>query len=214
MKLFKVFELEQLNEIKECINKCKWHDGKHSAKGSAVNKKKNFQISSSDPNFKPIYRMIKQAHDLKDPLAYTYYNEIVNPRVASYTDGGHYDWHVDLTHLDNKRTDLSFTIFLNSPQDYEGGEMLIQMVGRNFQLKGDAGMMVVYPSGMLHKVNPVTDGNRLVIVGWLNSHIKSEEHRERLLTMRIEMAKTQELIGVEKMEGWDRIYSQLVRDFS
>ena len=214
MKIFNVFTENDIAEIKGAIKKCQWIDGKKSAVGSAKNKKQNSQIVDKDPNFKPILEKIMSAHELQEAKAYTYYDQIINPRVASYTSDDHYDWHVDITHIGNQRTDLSFTIFLSDPAEYDGGEMLIQIMGQNFKIKRPAGTMVVYPSGLNHKVNPVTRGTRLVIIGWIKSHIKREEHRERLLQMRIEMAKTEKLVGIDKMDGWYQLYQQLVRDFS
>jgi len=214
MKVFNVFNTNDIAEIKQAIEKCRWIDGKKSALGSAEDKKKNYQIVDQDPNFGPILEKIVKAHELQETKAYTYYDQIVNPRVASYNEADHYDWHVDVTHIGNQRTDLSFTIFLSEPNEYEGGEMVIQMAGQNFQVKRPAGTMLVYPSGLPHKVNPVTKGTRLVIIGWLKSHIKIEEHRERLLKMRIEMAKTEKIVGSENMNGWYQLYHQLVRDFS
>ena len=214
MRIFNVLDKDDIAEIKTAIEKCEWTDGSSSSIGYAKNRKKNFQISDRDSNFGAIKEKIIKAHELKECKAYTYYDKIINPRVASYGDGGHYDWHGDVTLLDNQRTDLSFTIFLSEPDEYDGGEMVIELIGKHFQIKRPAGSMAIYPSGLNHKVNPVTNGNRLVIVGWIKSHIKNEEHRERLLQMRVEMAKTEKLLGTQNMDGWERLYQQLVRDFS
>lgn len=215
MKVFKVFEPERLKEINDIIDGLEWRDGKDSALGAAKDKKENFQINSTDNGFEKLLPFINQAHMIPGVKGYTFVKEIVDPRVASYKNGGHYDWHVDVALLRQRRTDLSFSIFLTDSSEYTGGEMEMQFgSGIQFKVKGKAGEMVVYPSGLLHKVNPVETGERRVIVGWINSNVKQQIHRERLNDFLIELSKLREELGSDRVDNLNTIYQQLVRDFS
>ena len=77
------------------------------------------------------------------------------------------------TYIDGLRTDLSFTVFLNQPEDYDGGELVIDTAGHEDSIKGPAGSVVLYPSSSVHRVTEVTRGERLACVGWVQSRIKS-----------------------------------------
>ena len=90
---------------------------------------------------------------------------MIAPRFASYREGGHYDWHVDVALMSRIRTDLSFTICLSDKDSYEGGQLEIEMPnGSKTKFKGEKGVCIIYPSGLLHKVHRVTSGERRVIV--------------------------------------------------
>lgn len=214
MKIFKVFDEQQVKNIRDLINSCNWTNGKNSANGDAKNKKSNFQIGGADPNFQPILQQIIKAHQDASVEAYTFRREIIDPRVSKYSASDFYDWHVDVALLANRRTDLSFTIFLSNHDEYEGGDLQINDGNMNYTIKGKSGEMIVYPSGLLHKVNKITKGERLVIVGWLNSHIKIEEYRKRLLEFQLELDRLKQILPINELENLTKLYYQLVRDYS
>jgi PKHD-type hydroxylase len=215
MKVFKVFNHDEVDQINSLIDGMEWRNGKDSALGAAKDKKENFQINSNDKGFDKLLPFVNKAHMLPSVKGYTFVKEVVDPRVASYQEGGHYDWHVDVALLRQRRTDLSFSIFLRDSDSYDGGEMEMQFGnGIKFKVKGKIGEMVVYPSGLLHKVNPVTSGERRVIVGWISSNVKYQIHRERLNDFLIELSRLREELGSEKVDKLNTIYHQLVRDFS
>ena len=81
------------------------------------------------------------------------------------------------------RTDLSFTLFLSDPEDYDGGELSIEHVGLTQRLKPLAGDLVLYPSTSLHEVRPVTRGTRFACVGWIESAVRAPEDREILFEL-------------------------------
>jgi PKHD-type hydroxylase len=85
--------------------------------------------------------------------------------------------------MDGQRTDLSFTIFLNPPDAYDGGSLVIDEPGAERAFRMGAGEMLLYPSSRLHRVEPVSRGTRLVLVGWIRSHLRSGEAREILFDM-------------------------------
>ncbi len=214
MKIFKVLDEKQVESVKSHISKCKWNDGKDSAKGDAKNKKSNMQIGGADKNFQPILDATIFALENPSVEAYAFRRELIDPRVSKYVENDQYDWHVDVAHMANRRADLSFTLFLSNHSEYEGGELEIQNGAMKYKVKGKSGEMIVYPSGLLHKVNKITKGERLVIVGWLNSHIKLEEHRIRMLEFQLELDRLRKIVPAHELENLTKFYYQFARDFS
>ncbi len=103
--------------------------------------------------------------------------------VSRYGVGMEYGLHVDAPLMVGKRTDLSFTVFLSSPHDYDGGELVIEGNDGASAIKLAAGSAVLYPSTSLHRVAAVTRGERLVVVGWVRSLIRSQEQRDILFDL-------------------------------
>jgi PKHD-type hydroxylase len=103
--------------------------------------------------------------------------------VSRYAPGMEYGWHVDNALMDGIRTDLSFTLFLNESESYEGGELEVESSEGTSQYKLPPGSCVLYPTTTLHRVAPVTNGERLAIVGWVRSFIRSDDDREMLFDL-------------------------------
>lgn len=216
MKVFKALSDENIDDINKAIEETEWKDGKATAMGAAKDKKQNFQITKEDPVFnKRILPYIIKVHTSPIVKSYTFFHKLISPRLASYYDGGNYDWHVDVALMEHERTDLSFTIFLTDKSDYEGGEMRVKIgAGQTATVKGNKGEIFIYPSGLLHKVEPVTSGERRVIVGWVRSKVKQHEHRERLFSLNTELGNFRKELGHEKTETLNTLYHQMVRDYS
>ena len=85
--------------------------------------------------------------------------------------------------MSSGRADLSFTIFLSSKDDYEGGELSIEYFNSEERFKLNSGEIIVYPSTYLHSVDEVSSGERLVFLGWIESYVKSIEEREYLFDL-------------------------------
>jgi PKHD-type hydroxylase len=107
----------------------------------------------------------------------------VKTLVSRYRPGMHYGSHVDDALMGGIRTDLSFTLFLSVPDSYEGGELVIESPDGETDVKLEAGSLVLYPTTSLHRVNEVMAGERLAIVGWVRSFIRSAEQRETLFDL-------------------------------
>lgn len=103
-----------------------------------------------------------------------------NPRFLRYTKGMHYAYHNDFYMINEIRTDYSVTCFLNSPDEYEGGELVLRIGDKEVEYKMEPGKAIAYPTGTLHKVNKVTSGERRVIVFWLESIISDSRIRDTL----------------------------------
>jgi PKHD-type hydroxylase len=103
--------------------------------------------------------------------------------VSRYRPGMAYGRHVDNAFMEHVRSDLSFTLFLAGPETYDGGELALDLPGGTQAIKLPAGSMVVYPSTSIHEVVPVTRGERLAVVGWIESRVRGAEHREMLFDL-------------------------------
>ena len=108
---------------------------------------------------------------------------VVRLQISRYQQGMYYGEHVDDALIDGERTDLSFTLFLSPADAYQGGELIINDPSAERAFKLDAGDMLLYPSNTLHKVAPVSAGERLVIVGWIRSLIRDPAQRELLFDL-------------------------------
>ena len=103
--------------------------------------------------------------------------------LSRYRHGQTYGLHVDDALMQGLRTDLSFTLFLSDPATYDGGALVIEDPFEARAIKPAAGDLIVYPSTTLHRVEPVTRGERLAIVGWVQSLIRDAAQREILFDL-------------------------------
>jgi PKHD-type hydroxylase len=120
-------------------------------------------------------------------LTRTIPKHIGRPRFNMYREGGEYKKHADSAFMGQDpelRTDMSITLFLSDPDTYEGGELVLEYAsGAVMSLKEPKGTMVFYPSGVMHHVEPVTSGERIAFVAWVESHIQDPQKRDILVEM-------------------------------
>lgn len=145
-------------------------------------------------------------------------HRIAAPFYARYTEGMEYGDHVDdpvMGGAERYRSDVSITIFLSKPEDYDGGELVINTSFGEQQVKLNAGDAVMYPSSSLHHVNPVTRGERLVAVTWVQSMVRNAEQRE--LLYRLNTARENLLSNSpesQESKDVDICYANLIRMWS
>jgi PKHD-type hydroxylase len=108
---------------------------------------------------------------------------ILGPLFARYQPGHAYGAHVDNALIGGVRTDLSFTLFLSDPQSYDGGELVIDTPSGEEAFKLASGSVVTYPATTLHRVQPVSGGERLAAAGWIRSHLRDAAQRELLFDL-------------------------------
>ncbi len=190
-----------------------WQDGRESAGPQARGVKNNRQLAHEHPTAAAVRQAVLQALDRSPPfLSAALPLKIVTPRINRY-DPAHpaYGWHVDNAVRQRPdgaqvRTDLSCTVLLSGPGSYDGGELEIQDADAQHRIKPVAGEAVLYPSGMLHQVRPVTRGVRLACFFWVQSLVPNDAQRRllhmldmNLLALREqhgESAQTTALMGV------------------
>ena len=145
---------------------------------------------------------------------------MIPPRVNRYDEGMYYGDHLDnalMVFGKNRpmRTDIALTICLNDCSDYEGGELVIQADAAERRFKGNSGDVIVYPSGLVHQVTPVTAGSRLVAVSWIQSQV-GDPARRRLLFELDQSVQDLEAAGADRgtLLRLKQVRSTLVRMWS
>jgi PKHD-type hydroxylase len=108
---------------------------------------------------------------------------IIGPLFSRYQPGHEYGSHVDDALIAGQRTDISFTLFLSKPDAYEGGELVIETPSGQEAFKLAPGSLVAYPAATLHRVAPVSSGERLAAVGWVRSYVRDPGKRELLFDL-------------------------------
>ncbi|MFC3677919.1 Fe2+-dependent dioxygenase [Ferrovibrio xuzhouensis] len=163
-------------------------DGRLTAAGRARNVKNNLQTDRRSERMSEAQDLITAALNRNSTFqTVAAPRRILPPRFNLYKEGMFYGDHVDNALMgdegDKIRVDMSFTLFLSSPQDYDGGELVIKSGMGNSTYKLPAGQMVVYPTYYFHEVRPVTRGERLACVSWLQSMIREPARREIMLEL-------------------------------
>jgi len=168
-----------------------WIDGRGSAGGQAVAQKNNEQLAQDSPRAAQLRELVLAALQ-RDPvfLSAALPRRIFNPLFNRYRgDSNHYGAHIDGAVLHSRqpaqwvRTDLSCTLFLAEPQDYDGGELVIHEPQGERRVKLPAGDLLLYPGSTLHEVTPVTRGERIASFFWVESMVRSLEQRRLLFEM-------------------------------
>ena len=183
-----VLNPEELQYIRSSLAQAEFVDGKLTAGWHAKLVKDNQQLSTKDTVAKSVketvtkglyrsqlFRMAVKPKNIRSPL------------ISRYEAGMSYGRHVDNALMgqgnDLMRSDVSFTVFLNSPEEYEGGELVMETTQGEQSFKLEAGAMITYPSTTLHRVEAVTKGMRLVAVSWVQSLIRDPNEREILFEL-------------------------------
>jgi len=180
-----VLDQQRLDFIKNILNNAKFVDGKLSAGMAAKRVKNNEELAVDEQQMQQLNNLVMgslvQHEEFKAaaiPL------RVAAPYYARYSQGMTYGDHVDDpimgTGGQQYRSDISTTVFLNEPDEYEGGELVIHTSFGEQRIKLTAGAAVVYPSSSLHHVAEVTKGVRLVAVTWSQSMVRDPAKRELL----------------------------------
>lgn len=177
---------DQLQNIDALLQQTAFIDGKATANLAAKAVKNNLQVNANDATLPQLQQIINAS--LKDSLLF---NAAIFPKhvypilFSKYEPGMNYGWHVDSPLMGNPpiRTDVAMTVFLSEPSTYDGGELIIQTLNGNVQLKPNKGDAIIYPCAYLHCVNTVTKGVRMAAVSWIQSSIKNAEQRQILLQL-------------------------------
>jgi len=206
-----LLDIVAVKTINEFYNFCDFVDGSISGSHNK-NKKHNEQLQdtihqSSLTDF--VDREIKKCEKLSYlfvPRATTY------PIFLRYTEGMHYAYHNDFYQMFGVKTDYSVSCFLSSPDDYEGGELVLNIGDRELEYKLNPGECVVYPTGTLHKVNEVTSGQRNVMVFWIESCIVDSRVRSIFTEYSNLMLKRSDLVQ-QSSADFEAIRYQIMREY-
>ena len=174
---------EEIKTLKENLssNDSDWEDGKKTAGSLASKVKNNLQLSrNSDSSKKNADFIVKKLLTSTLIKSFALPRKIHGIMFTKSSVGMRYGRHVDNAYMSSGRADLSFSIFLNKKNSYEGGDLVIENINTENKFKLNQGEIIIYPSTYLHSVDEITNGERLVCVGWIESYVKSIEEREYL----------------------------------
>lgn len=187
-----VLHADQLALLQRSLAAADWTDGRETVGAQGAQVKRNQQLPDTSQVKAELGRVVLAALE-RHPLffAAALPLRILPPRFNRYQGGGEYGFHVDgavmITTEDGQRThlrsDVSCTLFLSPPEDYDGGELVISDTYGEHEVKLPAGDLIVYPSSSLHRVNPVTRGARLASFFWVQSMVRDDSARRMLLEM-------------------------------
>jgi PKHD-type hydroxylase len=190
LKIPEILSKDQVQQARAVLLDADWTDGSVTAGYQSAKAKNNLQLPEGSKESNQLGDMVLAALAQSNlfmsaalPL------KIFPPLFNCYQGGGAFGVHVDnairqVTGAPVKvRTDISMTLFLSEPDEYEGGELIIEDTYGSQNIKFAAGDMVLYPSTSLHRVTPVTKGRRLASFFWLQSMVSSDEKRALLFDM-------------------------------
>ena len=205
-----VLTLDEIARLRSLAGSAGFADGRLSSPHSTV--KNNLQIDHRDPAYtEAASTMAAALHRCERFVDFAFPRIMAPPMLAKYGPGMNYGVHSDAPFLQigprPLRSDLSCTLWIADPASYEGGELSVRLGDRAVTFKGAAGSAIIYPSHTLHEVLPVTSGERLVGLTFIESHIPDPAHRDLLFNLN-------EVAALEGLTmAWDnRTRLQYVRD--
>jgi len=186
-----------------------WRPGHESAGWHARGVKHNRQLDRASPLHQRLAAQVTaslEAHPLLQAAALPV--RIHGLLFSRCGPGEGYGRHVDNAFMAGGRADVSFTLFLQDPAAYSGGGLMLESPAGEEEVRLAAGSAFVYPSTLLHRVAPVTGGERLVAVGWIQSRVRDAEQREILFDL--DTARR----GLFQREGKSEVFDLISRSYS
>lgn len=219
-----VLKKEEIDAVLHELSQGAYEDGRVSAGALVHDIKNNLQIKRDAAAAQKCEPMLLEALRRNG----TFYSAALPHRVRGpifnrYDVGMTYGLHVDnaimgegtansVMGADNSvRTDVSATLFLSAPDQYDGGELIIQENHGDKRIKLPAGSMVVYSSTSAHRVEPVTRGSRLAAIFWIQSMVRDEPKREILFDLSNVLASLRDKVGHAEMMALTAVYHNLLR---
>ncbi|RJG06629.1 Fe2+-dependent dioxygenase [Noviherbaspirillum cavernae] len=207
LRLKNVLTREELATARSLLESgAQWVDGRSSAGGQAVARKNNEQLAQDSDASRRLQALVLNAVQ-RDPLFFSAAlpRKIFNPLFNRYSGASnHYGAHIDGAVLHSRnpsqwvRTDISCTLFLAEPDEYDGGELVIQDPQGEQRIKLPAGDLMLYPGTTLHQVTPVTRGARLASFFWVESMVRGGEQRRLLFEMDMALLKLRNALGEQE----------------
>jgi len=201
-----------------------WRDGRATAGHQSARAKQNRQLAEDDPVAKQLGSVILDALSRNATFfAGALPRRIFPPLFNRYEGGESFGMHVDnAVRYDRSggtpqpvRTDLSATLFLSDPDDYDGGELVIEDTFGSHAVKLPAGDLVLYPGSSLHNVQPITRGARVAAFFWIQSLVRSDAQRRMLFDLDVSIQDlTQRAPDAPELVRLTGVYHNLLREWS
>lgn len=180
---------QQLRQMAAFLDNTVFVDGAATAGAGARRVKHNLQAQAAQPGLEQARALFgetvlqnKAFRDFALPL------RAVPPLFSRYETGMRYGEHTDNALMGNVRTDFALTLFLNAPESYDGGELVIEADREPRTVKLAAGSAILYSASSIHRVEPVTRGRREVVVTWIQSMVRDPGQREIITDLGVALA--------------------------
>ena len=212
LHITKVLSEAQLQQVRACAYEGVYANGRNSAGLLAGAVKHNEELQSSSARVREAEQCVAQAvrhHVAVQRSALPL--RISHPVFARYSAGMSYGWHTDdpVMGQGGYRADVAMTVFLNDPDEYEGGDLVVRAPHGECRARHPAGDAVLYSASRLHCVEEVRRGERRVAVLWIQSQVRDEQQREVL--QEIDALRTKQLQDNQDATQLDWVYSRLLR---
>lgn len=216
-----VLDRGQVARMRAALDGATWTDGRETVGPQGAKVKRNQQLPETAPLRRELGREVLDAL-ARHPLfhAAVLPQRVLPPRFNRYEGGGHYGSHVDgavmaLPDGGQLRSDVSCTLFLSEPGEYDGGELVINDLYGEHEVKLPAGDAIVYPSSSLHRVQPVTRGARVAAFLWAQSLVRDDAQRQLLLELDSSIQRlTQSGADADALLQLTGVYHNLLRRWS
>jgi PKHD-type hydroxylase len=210
---------EQVAQARQILDQAEWVDGRVTAGHQSSRAKDNMQIPEDHPAARTVGDMILNALGQNALfISAALPQRVFPPLFNRYTGGQSFGVHVDNAirqvtgNAHRIRTDLSATLFLAQPDEYDGGELVVEDTYGTHSVKLAAGHMILYPSTSLHHVRPVTRGARISSFFWIQSMIREDAERTLLFDLDAAIQRVnKQLPGDASSVQLTGIYHNLVR---
>lgn len=185
-----VLTADQVSEFRQILDKANWVDGRATAGHKSIAVKNNVQLATDSDEAKILGEKILIALENNPTfIAAALPQRVCPPLFNSYSGGQTYGTHIDgaIRNIPNTnfkmRTDLSATLFLSDPLEYDGGELVVEDTYGTHKVKLPKGHMILYPASSLHHVTPVTKGARIASFFWIQSMVRDDSKRTLLFDL-------------------------------
>jgi PKHD-type hydroxylase len=214
---------EEVAAIRATLDVADWQDGRHTAGAQSAEIKRNAQIPLNSPLLPDLQaRLIRALTRNPVWVSATLPAQILPPMFNRYDGGQTFGTHVDnaIRVIPGEgrqiRTDVSCTLFLSDPQDYEGGELNVEGHYGAQAVKLPAGHCVIYPATSLHQVTAVTRGARVAAFFWVQSMVRDDARREMLFDLDQTIQNLSARLGLNDPEAvrLTGIYHNLIRQWA
>lgn len=214
---------DEVKLFRQHLDQVPWLDGKGTAMGMSASVKNNAQADVNDPTVQQLTNaLLSKYGETAKLVSAVLPHKIFPPCFNRYAQNETYGLHVDgaIMRLPNSaevlRSDMSMTLFLSEPEEYDGGELVIQTEFGQQKVKPKAGDAVTYPSSSLHMVTPVTAGVRYAAITWMQSLVQDTHIRETLfeLDQTIQQLLQNTSVSREQLDSLHHVYHNLIRKHS
>jgi PKHD-type hydroxylase len=186
-----VLTVDELRTVRQHLARATWEDGRRTAGDQSAQAKCNEQLPEAAVEMTIVRQIVSEALARNAQFVARALPKVVFPPLFNRYRGSHNFFG---NHIDNAvrtyaptarhvRADLSATLFLSEPDSYEGGELIIDEEGRSQSVKCAAGDVVLYSASSVHRVTPVTSGERLASFFWVESMVRRDDQRALLYSM-------------------------------